>query len=85
MEKMKKKVITPGRITRLYGLLLAVFLALGGLLYWQETIQVKGIILIGVIALVSGILFTFGVRIAQKDGFLDGYVRAKDHFDKKKK
>lgn len=85
MEEMKKKVITPGRMIRLYGLIFAVFLALGGLLYWQGTIQMKGLILMGITALVSGILFTFGVRIAQKDGFLDGYVRAKDHFDKKKK
>lgn len=39
----------------------------------------------GVITLVSGISFTFGTRTAQKDGFLDGYARAKDNFDKEKK
>lgn len=82
---MKRKGITPGRISRLYGLLLAVFLALGGLLFWQGTIRKTGLILIGITALASGILFTFGVRLAQKDGFLDGYARAKDHFNKKKK
>lgn len=84
MELMKKR-ITPGRINRFFGILLAIFLAIGGFLYWQEYIQEEGLILIGVIALVAGILFTFGVRIAQKDGFLDGYARAKNNFDKKKK
>ncbi len=82
---MKKKGITPGRINRLLGVLLAIFLAVGGWLYWQNFIHEIGLIFIVVVVLVIGVLFTFGTRMAQKDGFLDGYVRAKDSFDKKEK
>lgn len=47
--------------------------------------QIEGFLfgLMGVIILV--LVFVFGVRVAQKDGFLDGYSRAKDDFDKQKK
>lgn len=82
---MKKKGLTPGRINRCFGVLLAVFLALGGFSYRQGYIQETGLVLVGIITLLSGILFTFGTRVAQKNGFLDGYARAKDNFDKKKK
>lgn len=82
---VKKKSLTPGQIIRLFGTLLAIFLASGGFLYWQGFLQEMGLVLIGVIVLVVAILFVFGIRIAQKDGFLDGYVRAKDDFDKKRK
>lgn len=80
-----KKGLTSGRINRIYGILIAIFLAIGGFLYWQGYIQETGLVLVGVITLVSGISFTFGTRTAQKDGFLDGYARAKDNFDKEKK
>lgn len=76
--------LTSERINRLFGLALAIFLAVAGILYWQGYIQEMGLILVGVIVLIAGILFVFGTRTAQKDGFLDGYARAKDDFDKKK-
>jgi len=39
--------------------------------------------LVGLLVLI--LVFVFGVRIAQRDGFLDGYVQARDGFEKKKK
>jgi len=80
-----KKGITPGRIDRLFGILIAIFWVLAGFLYWQKRITEITIVLAVVASLVGGILFVFGTRTAQKDGFLDGYARAKDGFDKKKK
>lgn len=47
--------------------------------------QVWGLVFGLIAAIVLIFVFVFGVRIAQKDGFLDGYTRAKDNFDKKKK
>lgn len=80
-----KKGLTPGRINRFFGILLAIFLVVGGFLYWRGFINEIGLILMVVIALVAGISFTFGTRMAQRDGFLDGYGQAKNNFDKKKK
>lgn len=80
-----KKGLTSGGINRLFGVILAIFLAVGGFLYWQGYIQETGLILVGIIALTAGILFVFGTRVAQKNGFLDGYARAKNDFDKEKK
>jgi len=79
-----RKGLTPGRINRLLGVVLAFFLAIAGVLYWQGYIQAIELLLAGIIALVAGIAYVFGIRVAQKDGFLDGYSRAKDNFDKKK-
>lgn len=81
---MRRKGITPGRINRLFGVLLAIFLVIGGYLYWQGYIEEISLILVGIIALVAGVSFTFGTRVCQKDGFLDGYGQAKNHFDGKK-
>ena len=79
-----RKGLTPGRINQLFGIVLAIFLAIAGVLYWQGYIQAIELLLAGIIALVAGIAYVFGIRVAQKDGFLDGYSRAKDNFDKKK-
>lgn len=80
-----KKGLTPGRINCFFASLLAFFLAITGVLYWQGQIGLESLLLVGIIALVAGISYVFGIRIAQKDGFLDGYARAKDNFDKQKK
>lgn len=85
MKLFRKKGITPGRINRLFGVLLAISLAVGAGLYWQGSIQESGLVLLVIVTLVVGILFPFGVRVAQRDGFLDGYVQAKNGLDKKKK
>lgn len=85
MMNLMKKRLTPGQINRFFGILTAIFLALAAFLYWQNHILKTGLILWGVFALVVGVLFVFGVRMAQRDGFLDGYGRTKDNFDKKKK
>lgn len=82
---MRKKGLTPGRINRLFGVILSFFLAVAGVLYWQGYIHQVGLMLAAAISLVSGISYVFGIRIAQKDGFLDGYARGQDNFDKKKK
>lgn len=47
--------------------------------------QIGGIVFVAVLILTLILVFIFGVRIAHKDAFLDGYARAKDDFDKKKK
>lgn len=79
------KRLTPGRINRLFGVILSFFLAVAGVLYWQGQISLESLLLVAILTLVAGVAFTFGVRTAQKDGFLDGYARAKNNFDKKKK
>jgi len=80
-----KKGITAGRINRFFGIVLGIFLVFAGFLYWQNRITEIGLITVILVALATGFLFVFGVRIAQKDGFFDGYVRAKNELDKKKK
>lgn len=45
--------------------------------------QIGGIIFVSVLVLILILTLIFGVRIAHKDAFLDGYAQAKDHFDKK--
>jgi hypothetical protein len=85
MKLLKKKGITSGRINRLLGVLLAISLAVGAGLHWQGSIREAGLVLLIIVALIVGILFPFGVRMAQRDGFLDGYARAKDHFDREGK
>jgi hypothetical protein len=82
---MGKKGLTPGRINRLFGVLLAIFLGVGAYLYWFGYIRELGLALVIIIALVAGVLFTFGTRMAQRDGFLDGYTRAKNGLEEKKK
>ena len=84
---MKKRLVNglnTDKITRFFGFLMAIFLIIGGLLYWQGYIKEVGLILVGIITIMTGVSFTFGTRVAQKDGFLDGYVRAKDDLDGKK-
>jgi len=80
-----KKRITPGRANRCFGILLAIFLAFAGFLYWQNYIQGTAFLLLAIAILAAGIWCTFNTRIAQRDGFLDGYARGKDNFDKEKK
>lgn len=82
---MTEKGITPGRINRCFGVILAIFLALAGFLYWQGYIQALGFILAVIIIATAGIWCTFDTRRVQRDGFLDGYNRAKNSFDQKKK
>lgn len=83
---MGRKGLTAGRMNRLFGFLIAIFWILAGILFWQNHCTAETfLILAGIVTLVGGILFVFGTRSAQKDGFLDGYARAKDEFDKKKK
>ena len=83
--RLVKKGITTGRINRFFALFTAIFLALAAFLYWQNHISLFALIVTGILGLAVVVLFVFGVRISQRDGFLDGYARAKDNFDKKKK
>ncbi len=85
MEKKLVKLVKPGQMIRLFGFVLAIFLGLAGFLYWQGRLRETGFTLTIIIALIAGVSFAFGVRAAQIDGFLDGYARAKDDFDKEKK
>lgn len=82
---MGKKGMTPGRANRCFGILLAILLAIAAFLYWQNYIQEIGFLIVVIALLVAGIWCTLNTRIAQRDGFLDGYVRAKDDFDKEKR
>jgi hypothetical protein len=80
---MGKKGLTPGRINRLFGVLLALFLTLVAIFFWYEQIGGEGLVLIAFLVLSAGILFVFVVRRAQVDGFLDGYSRAENNLKKK--
>ncbi|MFZ5366491.1 MAG: hypothetical protein ACOZBZ_04370 [Patescibacteria group bacterium] len=80
-----KKRLTPGQIDRCFGVILAIFLAFAGFLYWQGYIQGSGFLLTAIVVLLAGAFCVFNTRRAQKDGFLNGYARAKDDFEKKKK
>lgn len=84
---MKKRLVNglnTDKISRFFGFLVAIFLGLGGILYWQGYIGETGLVLVGIIVLVAGVSFTLGTRVAQKDGFLDGYSCAKNDFNRKK-
>ena len=88
MKVVKKKLIdglNTDKITRFFGFLMAIFLGLDVILYWQGYIGEAGLALVGIIVLVAGVSFTFGTRVAQRDGFLDGYVQAKENRDRQKK
>lgn len=85
MEKKLVKLVKPGQMIRLFGFVLAVFLVLAGVLYWQGLLRETGFTLTVIIVLIAAVFFVVGVRIAQIDGFLDGYVRAKDEIEKEKK
>lgn len=84
MKKKLIKVLRPDLMERFFALVMAMTLVIGGLLYWQGYIKEPGLILLGVFVLVAGVAFALGVRTAQTDGFLDGYIRAKDDLDGKK-
>jgi len=85
MEKKLVKLVRPGQMIRLFGFILAVFLVLAGVLYWQGLLSKTGFTLTVIIALITAVFFVVGVRIAQVDGFMDGYVRAKEEIEKKEK
>lgn len=85
MEKKLVKLVKPGQMIRLFGIVLAIFLALSGFLYWQNYLHEIGFTLMVTIALIAAVAFVVGVRVAQIDGFLDGYVRAKEEIEKKGK
>lgn len=84
MEKKLVRLLKPGQMIRLFGFILAIFLGLAGFLYWQGRLRETGFTLTVIIALIAAVSFTVGVRVAQIDGFLDGYARGKNEFDKKK-
>jgi len=84
MKKKLIKVLKPDLMERFFALVMAMTLIIGGLLYWRGYIKEPGLILLGVFVLVAGVSFTVGIRVAQRDGFLDGYIRAKDDLDNKK-
>ncbi|MCJ7793111.1 MAG: hypothetical protein MUP45_03980 [Candidatus Marinimicrobia bacterium] len=85
MKKKIVKIVNPDLMERIFGIIMAIILVIGGLLYWRGDIEETGLILIGVVVLIAGVSFIIGIRVSQADGFLDGYVRAKNHFDGKKK
>jgi len=47
--------------------------------------QIGGVIFGLVLVMALVLVFVFGVRVAQRDGFMDGYMQARDEVDKKKK
>lgn len=62
----------------LVGAILVFFLTAGVLLYWLGVISV-GIFVLGALGiLIIGFLFVFGIRVAQKNGFVDGFKNGRD-------
>lgn len=82
--KKKFEGLSTDSIGRLFGYAMAMILAFSVLLYWQGYIRAGGLILVCVVVLIAGISFTFGTRVCQKDGFLDGYACARNGLKKKK-
>ena len=88
MKVVKKRFfdsLTADQLNKIAAAILAVFLLVGGILYWQQEIGILGFVFFVLFALVIAGLLVFDTRVVQKDGFLDGYARGKDNFDKEKK
>ncbi len=64
-------------------IVLIVFLTLGILLYWQKEITLGSLVLWVLQLVVIGLLFIFGVRIGQRDAFVDGFRNGRDGVEKK--
>ena len=78
MEKTLVRWLSFRRVIYLFSFIWVVFLGLVGFLYWQGYIQQVALILLGIIALIVAIVFIIGVRIAQRDGFMNGFKNGRD-------
>lgn len=72
-EKVKTK-----NIKWIFIFLVISFLGIGGVLYWQDDITLRGLLLLILMSLLTGISFVLGTRIAQKDGFVDGFKKREE-------
>lgn len=72
-EKVKTE-----NIKGIFIFLMISFMGIGGVLYWQDDITIWGLLLLIFMSLLSGVSFVWGTRIAQKDGFVDGFRKGKN-------
>jgi len=66
-------------------IVLVVFLTAGVLLYWQNSVTLGALALWTLGLVIIGFLFVFGTRVAQKDGFIDGFRNGRDGVKRAKK
>ena len=64
---------------------LVVWLTAGIFLYWQNAINLGSLTLWILGMVMIGFLFVYGIRIAQKDGFINGFRNGRNGFKKIKK
>ena len=62
--------------------ILIVWLTAGIFLYWQNAINLGSLALWILGMVIIGFLFVFGIRIAQKDGFVNGFRDGRDGLKK---
>lgn len=77
MKAVRRKVsvnnIKIQQLLRILAVVLVFFLTAGALLYWQNAITLEGLVLSVLGSVVIGLLFVFGVRVVQRNAFLDGF------------
>ena len=59
-------------------LILLVSLGIGIFLYWQNSISWLVLVFWSLILVVIGLLFALGIRIAQRNGFIDGFKNGRN-------
>lgn len=84
VKKGFRENLTTGQLNKIVAAAFSLFLLGGGILYWQQEISFLGFAFFAFFALVAGGLLVFDNRVAQKDGFLDGFRDGVDKIEAKK-
>lgn len=77
MKKVKKKLgldnLKTHHFPRILAVVLLSFLTVGILFYWQNAITLESLVFWVFGLVVIGLVFILGIRVAQRDAFLDGF------------
>lgn len=71
----------------IWALATLLFILVGGtgVLYWQEALTSGGLIFVVLIAGLLGLVIVLGVAVAQRNGFVDGFLDGRDGVKRWKK
>ena len=86
---MNKKISINNLKTRHFPWMLAVvlviFLTAGVLFYWQNAVSLEALVVWVLGLVVIGLVFIFGERVAQRDGFVNGFRNGRNGVKKVEK
>lgn len=72
-------IIKRKHATWVVAVLLATLVGGTGVLYWQGVVALGGLIFVVLMAFLLGAAAVLGETVAQRDGFLDGYRKGRNH------